>query len=189
MGHDGERLAHTWVTLEVEMRWIKSLGGPLILLPRDAVRRWTGAYGPGGEEDWDEDDTEYWRISEEVTDFAEAVDVAGASALVLANGSSPTTFVEGERLFVQQLAKGSEPDVVGAVLRLLPSIAWQHATEWVCEGPSLLFDSARFGPEVGPGDGLAVDLTPGRYELRSAYRQPDATADVFVAVTMAVPLS
>jgi len=171
------------------MRWIRSLGGPLILLPHDAVRRWTGAYGPGGEDDWDEEDTEYWRISEEVTDFAEAVDVAEASALVLANGSSPTTFVERERLFVQQLAKGSEPDVVAAVLRLLPSIAWQHAAEWVCEGPGLLFDSARFGPEVGPGDGLPVDLAPGLYELRSAYRQPDPTADVFVAVTMAVPLS
>ena len=48
------------------MRWIRSLGGPLILLPHDAVRRWTGAYGPGGEDDWDEEDTEYWRISEEV---------------------------------------------------------------------------------------------------------------------------
>ena len=171
------------------MAWIKSLGGPLILLPRDAVSRWTGAYGPAGEDDWDEEETEYWRVSEDVTDFAEAVDVDGVSALVLANGSSPTTFVDSRRLFVQQLAKGSEADVVAAVARVLPSITWQHSTDWVCEGPSVLFDSAMFGPNVGPGDGLGVDLAAGKYVVRSAYRQPDRDADVFVAVTMVEPVS
>ena len=170
------------------MRWIRSLGGPLILLPRNSVRRWTGAYGPAGEDDLDEEETEYWRVSEKVTDFAGVVDVDGTSALVLANGGSPTTFHEGHRIFVQQLAKGSEPDVVAAVLRLLPSIAWQHTTEWVCDGPCLLFDATMFGPAVGSDDGLPVDLGPGRYVLRSAYRQPDAAADVFVAVTMVAPV-
>jgi len=171
------------------MKWIKSFGGPLILLPRDSIELWLGSYGPAGEDDWDEEDTEYWRISEAVKDFAEAVDVNGKEGLVLANGNSPTCFLESQSLFVQQLARGPEVDLVEGVVRALPSIQWQHSTEWVCEGPSLLFDSAMFGPNVRDGDGLAVNLNAGKYMIRCAYRQPDPSAGIFVALTILVPIS
>ena len=36
------------------------MGGPLVLLPRDALQLWTGAYGPDGEDDVDEEETDYW---------------------------------------------------------------------------------------------------------------------------------
>ena len=68
------------------------MGGPLVLLPRDALQVWTGAYGPDGEGDVDEE-TNYWWVGEEVEDYADAVEVRGVSALILANGNSPTTFV------------------------------------------------------------------------------------------------
>jgi hypothetical protein len=39
-------------------RWIRSMGGPLVLLPRHALPVWTGAYGPSGEDDIDEEEEE-----------------------------------------------------------------------------------------------------------------------------------
>lgn len=171
------------------MKWIKSLGGPLILLPRDSVHLWSGSFGPAGEDDWDEEDTDYERIAGGVTDFAEAVDVRGKSALVLANGNSPTCFLESHSLFVQLLATSSEVDVVAAVTRILPSIHWQHSTEWLCEGPSLLFDSAMYGPDVGDEHGLEVNVGAGKYMVRCAYREPDSSAGIWVALTMLVPIT
>ena len=73
------------------------MGGPLVLLPRDALQVWTGAYGPDGEDDVDEEETDYWWVGEEVEDYADAVEVRGVSALILANGKSPTTFVPTHR--------------------------------------------------------------------------------------------
>lgn len=75
------------------------MGGPLVLLPRDALQVWTGAYGPDGEDDVDEEETDYWWVGEEVEDYADAVEVRGVSALILANGKSPTTFVPTHRLY------------------------------------------------------------------------------------------
>jgi hypothetical protein len=84
-------------------RWIRSLGGPLVLLPRDALQVWRGAYGPDGEDDVDEEETDYWWVGEQVEDYADAVEVRGVSALILANGKAPTTFVNAHRLLVQRI--------------------------------------------------------------------------------------
>jgi hypothetical protein len=90
-------------------RWIRSMGGPLVLLPRDALQVWTGAYGPDGEDDVDEEETDYWWVGEEVEDYADAVEVGGVSALILANGNSPMTFVPAHRLLLQRIAWDPTP--------------------------------------------------------------------------------
>ena len=59
---------------------------------------WSGAYGPDGEGDVDEETNNWW-VGEEVEDYADAVEVRGVSALILANGKSPTTFVPTHRLY------------------------------------------------------------------------------------------
>ncbi|WP_433370412.1 Imm21 family immunity protein [Actinoplanes sp. CA-142083] len=68
------------------MGWVRSFGGPLILLPRDAMPLWAGPYAPDGDDEVDEEDTDYWRVSEEVQDYAEVVDVGGIEALVVYGG-------------------------------------------------------------------------------------------------------
>lgn len=151
------------------MRWIRSFGGPLILLPRAAVRLWPGSYGPDGDDEVDEEDTEYWRVSEQVQDYAEAISVPGAEALVLANGGSSTGFVEADNLFVQEMAATRGEDPVRRARRHIPASAWNHVTTWNCAGPGLLFDSARYGPSVLESEGVAVGLRAGRYRVSCAY--------------------
>lgn len=55
------------------------MGGPLVLLPRGALQLWTGAYGPDGQDDVDEEETDYWWVGQEVEDYADAVEVRGVS--------------------------------------------------------------------------------------------------------------
>jgi hypothetical protein len=169
------------------VRTIQSLGGPLLVIPEHALPLWHGAYGPDGEDDWPEDETDYWAVSEQVTDYADVVDVRGVPALALANGRSPTRWLDPERLFVQQLAVGREPDTIGAVRRLLASVRWQHHADWTVDAPGVVIDSAEYGPAVNAEERLRIDLPPGRYRVRSAYREPTPDADIFVALTQLVP--
>jgi hypothetical protein len=104
------------------VRTIRSLGGPLLIIREHALPLWYGSYGPDGEDDWPEEETDHWSVSEQVTDYADVVDVRGVPALALANGRSPTRWLDQDRLFVQELATGREPDPIGAVRRLLGSV-------------------------------------------------------------------
>lgn len=52
------------------MHSVQSFGG---------LRSWTWSYGPGGDDEPDEEETEYRRVSELVQDYAEPVGVAGVS--------------------------------------------------------------------------------------------------------------
>ena len=163
------------------------MGGPLVLLPRDALQVWTGAYGPDGEDDVDEEEADYWWVGEEVEDYADAVEVRGVSALILANGKSPTTFVPTHRLLLQRITWDPTADVVANALRLLGSIRWQHETTWVSQGPSYLFDAAAFGVRVGPDDRLDIGLEPGPYIVRSAYAGSGGGPGFELALTQLTP--
>ncbi len=51
-------------------------------------------------------------------------------------------------------------------------VEW-HADEdvlWVVDGPVVMFDSAWPGTEMEPDNHLVVDLYPGTYRVRVAYR-------------------
>ena len=85
----------------------------------------------------DEEETDYWWVGEEVEDYADAVEVRGVSALILANGNAPTTFVPAHRLLVQRITWDPTADVVANALRLFGSIRWHHETTWVSQGPVL----------------------------------------------------
>jgi hypothetical protein len=88
------------------------------------------------------------RVGEEVEDYADAVEVRGVSALILANGKSPTTFVPTHRPLLQRITWDPTADVVANALRLLGSIR-----------------SAYAGSGGGPGFELALtQLTPARQE-------------------------
>nr|WP_307934110.1 Imm21 family immunity protein [Salinispora arenicola] len=42
---------------------------------------------------------------------------------------------------------------------------------WVVDGPVVMFDSAWPGADVEPDSHLVVDLRPGSYRVRAAYRE------------------
>jgi hypothetical protein len=165
------------------MRWLQSFGGPLILLPRDSVHLWAGSFGPDGSDEIDEEDTDYWRISEAIQDYADTVDVRGVEALVLANGRCPTTFVQAENLFVQEMSTGARYGALETTSRALDAVVWAHFSSWRCSGPSVLFDAARFGPSVQESELLAIDIDPGNYSVSSAYWIPGSDAESSVALT------
>lgn len=166
---------------------IHTQGGPLLVLPEDALELWYGAYGPHGEEDWPEDETDYWEVSEQITDYADVVDVRGVPALALANGRSPTHWFDHERLFVQRLATSAESNAIAAAPRLLKNVQWQHHTDWTVNAHCVVIDSAKFGPAINPGDLLRIELKPARYLVRSAYLALTSDDTVTVALTQLMP--
>lgn len=104
------------------MRSVRSLGGPLILLPQSALHGWFGPYGQSGDDDVDEGETAYWEVSQSVTDYADSVEAAGVSALVLANGKARTTFLPDRMLFVQEVAGRLLPRDWERLMDVVPGI-------------------------------------------------------------------
>ena len=169
------------------MAWIRSLGGNLMVLPAAALAEWPGSYGPGGSTGVAEEQTPYWAVSEQVTDYAGTFGVAGREALVLANGPSPTAFVPAHRLFVQQLATTPGVDPIAGAVAALPAVEWEQEVLWACDGDGVLFDSAAYGPAVTPEQTLPVPLEAGKYAVRSAYREPDDSSPLWMVLTQLVP--
>jgi hypothetical protein len=165
------------------VHWIQSFGGPLILLPQGSVGVWTGSFGPDGDDEVEEEDTEYWRVSEQVRDYAEPYRVGGVEALVLANGRCPTTYLAEHHLIVQQMSLSRLRPPVDHALELLPQLTWTHTTTWNCAGPGVLFDSARFGATVQNPDRMAIDIAPGRHAVRSTYHRAESGDEGSLALT------
>ena len=122
-----------------------------------------------------------------IEDYADAVEVRGVSALILANGNAPTTFVPAHRLFLQRITWDPTADVVANALRLVGSIRWQHDTTWVSQGASYLFDAAAFGGRVGSDDRLDIGLEPGPYTVRSPYTGSGGGPGFELALTQLTP--
>jgi hypothetical protein len=171
------------------VQWISSLGGPLIFLPESHVTLWRGAFGPEGEEDWPEEETDYGRAGE-VEDFVGTIPVGDAEALVLANEPVPTTYDPARMLIVQRMAITTQPDVLSVVERIWPSIEWRSVLNWsVIKSPLVLFDSAFPGEEIERAQLLRADVPPGRYDVRVSYFEPRPDADVWVTLVHLVPLA
>ncbi|WP_433201577.1 Imm21 family immunity protein [Dactylosporangium sp. CS-047395] len=165
------------------MRWLQSFGGPLILLPKESVHLWAGSYGPDGDDEIDEEETDYWRICETVEDYADVVDVRGVEALVLANGGCPTAFVAAERLFVQDMGEGFRLGALQTAARARSAVEWAKVVTWNCAGPCLMFDASLYGPKVREPECLPIDLVAGTYTVRSGYWIPDSNDESNVALT------
>jgi hypothetical protein len=144
------------------VNWIRSHGGPLVVMPESSLARWWGAYGAGGEDDVDEEETHYWYISERVEDYADVVTVNDATLLVLANGYAPTCFLDRDLLFVQCLTSESADDIEPVVHRALSQAQWQEQAVWNADVSCIIFDSAQYGPGLPLDDRLPVPVAPGR---------------------------
>jgi hypothetical protein len=168
-------------------RWIKSLGGPLILVPESSIGHWQGEHGPSGEEDWPEEETDYWKASD-IADWVGLIKVDDHDALVLSGEPAPTTYLPAARTFVQRLALPANPDLLlSSVHQLMPSIKWADKVEWTVTEPAILFDAVLPGTEVGPEVSLRVDLDPGTYLVKVAYHEAETDEDPWVTLIQLVP--
>ncbi|MGW5478473.1 Imm21 family immunity protein [Streptomyces sp. NPDC004008] len=162
-----------------ELTWVKSMGGPLIVVPESSLSEWSGCTDDGsvlGDADGRDD---YDRACE-VEDWAGVITVGAgpATALVLADEPATTCFLPEKRLFVRWLAADSEAELFAGAETVLAdsSTAWEDAGLWVTDGPAVLMDSAEAGadlgveyPDGGQPDQAPVQLPTGRWRVRAVH--------------------
>ncbi|MFF0163698.1 Imm21 family immunity protein [Streptomyces sp. NPDC005263] len=162
-----------------ELVWVRSMGGPLIVVPESSVNAWGGCTEAGsvlGDADGRDD---YDRACE-VEDWAGAIAVGtgAVTALVLADEPAKTCFLPEKLLFVRWLAADSEAELFAAADAVLadPDTAWEDGGLWVADGPAVLMDSAEAGADLGvdyPDEGqpehAPVHLPAGRWRVRAVH--------------------
>ncbi|MEV5520436.1 Imm21 family immunity protein [Streptomyces sp. NRRL S-1314] len=160
--------------------WVRSMGGPLIVVPESCVTAWGGCTEDGsvlGDADGRDD---YDRACE-VEDWAGviAVGAGAATVLVLADEPAKTCFLPEKLLFVRWLAADSEAELFAAAEAVLadPDTAWEDGGLWVTDGPAVLMDSAEAGadlgveyPDGGQPDQAPVQLPAGRWRVRAVHQ-------------------
>ncbi len=161
--------------------WVQSLGGPLVVVPVDALSAWGGA--AAGRDDSEHSD-DYDRACA-VDGWAGVLPIGDgpAQALVLGDEPATTCYLPDHRLFVRWIAADSEPELLAATAAHLvsPLTEWEECGVWETSGPALLMDSATPGAEVNAeypnGGGLPeqapVPITAGRWRTRAAYSKSE----------------
>jgi hypothetical protein len=154
-------MLHTWVT---------SAGGPLLVAPQSVLPLWTGAgeSTDGPVERW----ADYGRACA-IDGYIGVIDLGQRQALVLGDEPAMTTYLPSERLFLRWVAADEEADLIDAALRAVrDGVAWDadEDVSWAVDGPVVMFDSAWPGSELESDNHLVVDLHPGTYRVRAAYR-------------------
>ncbi len=153
------------------LRWIRSLGGPLLLLDRSWCAAWRG---------YPDDPTD-----EAGTDYERACGIAGpigpiaigsGGGLVVADGLILTTWVPavtGGGCIIQAYRDPGDAELL-ALLSDLSPVMWG---EGVCAialptGRGFLFDAADGGTRIEAR--LCLALAPGRYQVHTAEYAPSA---------------
>ncbi|WP_237551766.1 MULTISPECIES: Imm21 family immunity protein [unclassified Streptomyces] len=176
--HDTDRCDRTGLV------WVRSMGGPLIVVPESSVCAWGGCTEEGsilGDADGRDD---YDRACE-VKDWAGVIAVGAnaATALVLADEPAKTCFLPERRLFVRWLAADSESELFATAEAVLadPDTGWEDGGLWVTDGPAVLMDSAEAGRDLGddyPGGGrpeqAAVRLPAGQWRVRAVHKSGES---------------
>ncbi|MEV7559564.1 Imm21 family immunity protein [Streptomyces sp. NPDC089795] len=160
--------------------WVRSMGGPLIVVPESSAHAWGGCTEDGsvlGDADGRDD---YDRACE-VEDLTGVIAGGGGAGtvLVLADEPAKTSFVPAKRLFVRWPAAYSEAELFAAAEAVLadPGTVWEDGGLWVTDGPAVLMDSAEAGadlgveyPDGGRPDQAPVLLPAGRWRVRAVHR-------------------
>ncbi|WP_239072306.1 Imm21 family immunity protein [Streptomyces bauhiniae] len=160
--------------------WVRSMGGPLIVVPQSSVNAWGGCTEDGSVLGDDGDRDDYDRACE-VEDMAGVITVGAgaATALVMADEPAKTCFLPEKLLFVRWLAADSEAELFAGVEAVLddPEIAWEDGGLWVTDGPAVLMDSVEAGadlgvdyPDGGRPDEAPVQLPAGRWRVRAVHK-------------------
>jgi hypothetical protein len=168
----------------VELNWVESAGGPLLVVPEDLVAFWEGIRQPPSfrvveaEFRWTEGGTatDYDRACD-IQDYVGVIPVGPGQAIVLADEPLPTTWISGPDnpagYIVRWVHAPDDESVLRALQELPIGAPWFPGPEFRHDGGRLVvFDSA------APGDDQAVsrlvlELPGGDYELETLRYQPD----------------
>ncbi|WP_018352888.1 Imm21 family immunity protein [Longispora albida] len=142
--------------------WVRSLGGPLIVMPEPACREWGGASDGYADEPGD-----YGR-ARDVEDHVDVINVGGFEALVLGEEPARTTYLPEHRTFLRVTAADVDRDLPALVGELLPEADWVSHTWWTVPGPVVLFDSVYEAGQIAGEEHLRIDLEPGTYIVEAA---------------------
>ncbi|WP_396448316.1 Imm21 family immunity protein [Actinomadura sp.] len=160
------------------LTWVESGGGPLLAAPASQLAHWGGvADDDGPVETWGD----YGRACA-VEGYIGLVDVGAGQGLVLGDEPAITTYLPDERLFVRWAAADSEAELLAAARSALRDVRWDAGEDlvWDVDGPVVLIDAAWPGATPEPGNHLRIDLPPGSYRVRAAYRGDGAAWMILV---------
>ncbi|MFD8012662.1 Imm21 family immunity protein [Streptomyces sp. NPDC058955] len=160
----------------VELVWVPSMGGPLIVVPESAVNAWEGCTAGGSinGDGWDD----YDRACE-VEDRVGVIAVGAGTALVLSDEPATTCFLPERLLFVRWLAADTEDELFEAAEAVLldPDAVWEDGGVWVTDGPALLMDAADAGADLEAGcssggrpERAVVRVPAGRWRTRAIHQ-------------------
>jgi hypothetical protein len=157
--------------------WVRSNGGPLLLLPIAQRPMWHGTDAGVAQSlgDADRPLSDYDRACA-VADYTGVIRVGGAEALVLGDEPNDTTWIPLGRggILVRWVYAEGDEQAAAALASIPPDIDWEPAgTFAVAASPLELFDSAESGAEP-LGERLHIALAPGDYKIARANYRPDA---------------
>jgi hypothetical protein len=160
----------------VSLRWVESLGGPLVAVPVSALAEWAGAVGS---EDDDAAGDDYERACG-VDGLVGVLGVGpdGAQALVLADEPARSCYLPERRLFLRWLGADSDADLLAAAEGVLtdPAVVWDECGLWETDGDAVLIDSVSSGAELdveyvngGLPEQEPVRIGAGRWRVRAVH--------------------
>lgn len=166
--------------IDKQIKWISSLGGPLILVDRKDLRKWKGDSASSIS---DPAATDYDRAGE-IADFIGYVKAESSKLLVLGDLPSHTTVFRIDfrtLLFVRWIWASSEEQVRNSLLELdLTKVVWNDSSDKIsfASGDLTLFDSVYAGDE--DFDSLRIRVEPGDYDVATFAYNPLPEISLFL---------
>ncbi|WP_436776916.1 Imm21 family immunity protein [Yinghuangia sp. YIM S09857] len=175
------------------LRWVESMGGPLVVVPVSALEHWAGC-----SESWGEDGVhdDYDRACD-IEGYAGVLGVGagGAQALVLGDNPATSCFVPALRVFVRQFG-GTAAELPAAAEAVLtdPTATWEDCGVWETDGDAVLMDSVTAGNapavEYPNGGGFPeqapVPVPAGRWQVDATHQD---TESVTITLVRLLPAS
>jgi hypothetical protein len=164
-----------------KLKWITSMGGPLIFIERDAVGDWRGNDAPNNSMS-KSSVTDYERACA-VDDYIDKIAVGNTEALVLGDLPASTCYTpinaQTFRL-VRWISAESELDVIAGLLKV------SGESPWVDSGlvirfqshDLVLFDSVYPGEEIT--DSIDIQVEQGTYGISTLSFNPNEELNLFL---------
>ena len=153
----------------MELNWIESTGGPLLLLEDALLAHWHGSYGNSGVL------TDYDRACK-IADYIGIIEVGGGTGLLLGEEPFATSWWSSDQIarsFLVRWVAAENEEQVRAELNSLPSESpWQSADVnfEIYNGQLTLFDSACLGSAIDAF--LTIEIPRGSYAVETLHYDP-----------------
>ncbi len=167
--------------IEKELKWISTLGGPLILMEHTALNAWRGDSDP--ESSSDEIETSDYERACSIEDYVGVIKVADSTALVLGDLPSQTAHVQINTrtfLLVRWIWANDEEQVREILSGLSLEQDWSdtEANLTFPKGNLVLFDSVYDGESLS--ECLKIQVEPGNYHVSTRSYQPNKEINLFL---------